>query len=291
MLIDAVWRGTARKATDAELHQALVLARLKPGRGPTRTCLPCAALGRPGGGPHHRRVVRRNLSQVASCLHRAGIPAVLIQVGMPGDHVGASIDLVIPEQHWRGALTALADWYVHALDVPARALRYSPALPINWARPAPAYRHLLVRCSGASYTPTADPRPQSRGGFLIPAPADYLRIWLAQALFQNLTLDLSRLLAVRDLLRPPVITAARAEASREGWRADFDGALAAAGGAIDSLDRGLPVNLPVPMPVSQSLGKRTGASASRAPDGDARTPLTKTRRCGYCSPPPKGKGR
>ena len=60
---------------------------------------------------------------------------------------------------------------------------------------------------------------------------------------------------MRDLLRPPVITAAGAEASREGWRADFDGALAAAGGAIDSLDRGLPLNLPVPMPVSQSLGK------------------------------------
>ena len=96
---------------------------------------------------------------------------------------------------------------------------------------------------------------KSRGGFcLIPAPADYLRIWLAQALFQDLTLDLSRLLAVCNLLHPTVITVARAEASREGWRADFDGALAAAGGAIDRLDRGLPVNLPVPMPVSQSLG-------------------------------------
>ena len=81
---------------------------------------------------------------------------------------------------------------------------------------------------------------KSRGGFLIPAPADYLRIWLAQALFQNLALDLSGLLAVCDLLHPSVIRVARAEASREGWRADFDGALAAAGGAIDSLDRGLP---------------------------------------------------
>ena len=95
---------------------------------------------------------------------------------------------------------------------------------------------------------------KSRGGFfLIPAPADHLRIWLAQALFQNLTLDLSRLLAVCNLLHPSVIRVARAEASREGWRADFDGALAAAGGAIDSLDRGLPVNLPVPMPVPQTL--------------------------------------
>jgi hypothetical protein len=48
-------------------------------------------------------------------------------------------------------------------------------------------------------------------------------------------------------MRPAVITAARAEASREGWRAGFDGALAAAGGAIDRLDRGLPVDLPVPL--------------------------------------------
>ena len=68
--------------------------------------------GCPGGGPRHCRLFARNLRQVASCLHRAGIPAVLIQVGVPGDHVGASIDLVIPGQHWRGALTALADWYV-----------------------------------------------------------------------------------------------------------------------------------------------------------------------------------
>ena len=54
---------------------------------------------------------------------------MLIKGDLPGDHVRTSIDLVGPGRHWHGAFTALAGWYVHELDVPARALRQAPALP------------------------------------------------------------------------------------------------------------------------------------------------------------------
>jgi O-antigen/teichoic acid export membrane protein len=257
VLIDAVWRRTARKATDTELHQALILARRNHVEGRLARAYPAQLPDVLGEARLTAKLFARNLHQVASSLDRAGIPAVLIEAGPPGDHVGTSIDMVILEQYWRGALTALADWYVQSstyqLEHSATALLFPSTGPglhlhadVSWfGVPAFPTRRLLARAR------------KNRGGFLIPAPADYLRIWLAQALFQNLTLDLSRLLAVCNLLHPTVITIARAEASREGWRADFDRALAAAGRAIDSLDRGLPVNLPVPMPVSQSLGIST----------------------------------
>ena len=181
---------------------------------------------------------------------------MLIQVGTPGDHVDTSIDLLVPEQDWRRALAAVADWHVYGstsrLERSSSALLYPSEGPglhlhtgISWFG-VPAFRtdRLLARAR------------RTRRGFLIPASPDYLRIWLAQALFQDLVLDLSGLLAVCELLSPAVITAARAEASREGWRADFDDALAAAGSAIDGLDRGLSVSLPVPLPLPQSLRTR-----------------------------------
>jgi hypothetical protein len=198
----------------------------------------------------------RNLHQVVGRLDGAGIPAMLIKDSMPGDHIASSIDLVVPEQRWRSALTALADWYVdrstYQLERSATALLYPSAGP-------GLHLHTGVSWFGVPVLPTG--RLLARAcrnpnGFLIPAPADYLRFWLARALFQNLAMDLSELLAVCNLLHPVVITAARAESSREGWRAGFDDALAAAGGAISRLDRGLPVSLPLPLTVPQSLGTR-----------------------------------
>jgi hypothetical protein len=94
-------------------------------------------------------------------------------------------------------------------------------------------------------------------GCLSPAPADRLRIWLAEALFQELSINLSALVAVRELLRPEVIEAARDHTGREGWHGGFDGALAAVTDAIYRLDLGLPVRLPLTLPVPLSV--RAGA--------------------------------
>ena len=124
-------------------------------------------------------------------------------------------------------------------------------------------------------------------GCLSPAAADRLRIWLAHALFQNLSLDLSELFAVRELLQPEVIRAARGHADREGWRAGFDGALAAAEATIDRLDLGLPVALPMalPMPLSVRVGveharylQRAGENAAAAREAALRIPLVVAKR-------------
>ena len=255
LLINSVWRGTARKATDAEVHRSLVLARRNRVEGRLARAYPAQLSGILGETRITADLFTRNLHRVASGLRRAGIPAVLVAVGLPGDHVGTNIDLVVPEQYWHGVLTALSDWCVRSstyqFEHSTMALLYPSTGPglrlhnsVSWfGVPALPTHRLLARARNG------------RDGFLIPAPADYLLIWLAEALFQNLTLDLSKLLAVCNLLRPTVITNARAEAGREGWRSDFDNAVAAACSAVDSLDRGLNIDLPVPMPVAQSLGR------------------------------------
>lgn len=123
--------------------------------------------------------------------------------------------------------------------------------------------------------------------WLVPCPADRLRIWLAHALFQNLTLDLSELLALRELLSPPVVAEARREAAREGWSAGGARALATALAAMERLDRGEPVPLPVPLPVGTSLragaehsGHLLGAGRVRtaAREASLRVPLVVTKR-------------
>ena len=131
---------------------------------------------------------------------------------------------------------------------------------------------------------------RSRHGFLIPAPADDLRIWLAQALFQNLALDLSGLLAVRDLLRPAVITAARAEASREGWRPITTPRWRLRVAPSTAWTAGLPLNLPVPLPVPLSLRAESLEHRITGTRWECQALLTKTRRYGYLRRHPEGKG-
>ncbi|HUK72325.1 MAG TPA: lipopolysaccharide biosynthesis protein [Streptosporangiaceae bacterium] len=310
LLMETVWRGTAPKATDAELDNALDLARRNRVEGRLARAYPAQLPGVVAEVRVAAELFARHLYQVVGCLNRAGIPAVLIPVGLPGDpgsrlalseapeerangarrplcrpmsppaedhrntphklistcqdqelcdnldHVGTSIDLVVPEQHWRRALSAVAGWYVHRSTY--RLERFNTAVLYPSAGPR-LHLHASVSWFGVPVLPTdrlLSRARRNRLGFLIPAPADCLRIWLAQALFQDLALDLSRLLKVCDLLHPAVITAARAEASREGWHAGFDDALATAVAAIDRLDHGLPVRLPAPLTVSQSLGTR-----------------------------------
>ena len=278
LLVDTVWRGIAPKTTDTELHRALDLARRNRVEGRLACAYPAQLTGVLAEVRIAHALFVRNLSQVVDRLQGAGIRAMLIKVGLPGDHIDTSINLVIPERDWHRALAALANWHVYSstyqLERSTTALLYPSDGPglhlhtgVSWfGVPVFATGRLLARSR------------RSRSGLLIPARPDYLRIWLAQALFQDLVLDLSKLLAVRNLLHPAVITAARAEASREGWRAGFDDALTAAGGAIDRLDRGFPVSLPIPMPVLQSLGTRA-EHADRWHQRERPGPVGQRRRC------------
>jgi O-antigen/teichoic acid export membrane protein len=258
LLTDTVWRGTVSKATDADVHHALVLARQNRVEGRLARAYPTQLPDVLAEVNVAAELFAHNFHQVMGRLNRVGISAVLIPVGQPGDHVGSSIDLIVLQRQWRNAFTALAGWYVQSsiyeLEHSTTALLYPSSGP-------GVHLHTSVSWFGIPMLPTDRLLSRARrnlDGFLIPAAADYLRIRLAQAIFQDLSLDLSKLLSLSSLLHLGVIAPARTEANREGWRREFDGALTAASGAIDRLDRGLPVGLPVPVPVFQSLPPRMG---------------------------------
>ncbi len=106
--------GIAPKATDTELHRALDLARRNRVEGRLACAYPAQLTGVLAEVRLAHASFVRNLSQVVDRLQGAGIRAMLIQVGLPGDHIDTSIDLVIPERDWRRALSALANWHVHS---------------------------------------------------------------------------------------------------------------------------------------------------------------------------------
>jgi len=257
LLADAVWRGNAQAATKPQLREALALARRNHVEGRLARAYPAQL-------PHVMAEVRtarglfaRNLAQVTGRLGDADIPAVLFKGDLPDDCVRHDFDLVVEERHWDGTFTALAGWYVHSstywLERTTKALLFPPVGPA-------LHLHTGVSWFGVPVVPTEELFARASGnghGCLSPAPVDELRIWLAHAMFQNLALDLSELFAVRDLLRPDLIESGREKAAREGWRTGYDAAVAAARSAIDRLDGGAPLGLPVQLPLPLSL--RAGA--------------------------------
>jgi hypothetical protein len=257
LLSGAVWRGSAPAATTPQLRGALALARRNHVEGRLARAYPDQL-------PHVLAEVRaarglfaRNLGRVAARLGAAGIPAVLVKGDLPDDCVRHDFDLVVAERHWAGTFTALAGWYVHSstywLERTTKALLFPPVGPA-------LHLHTGISWFGVPVVPAGrllDRASDNGHGCLRPAPADELRIWLAHAMFQNLALDLSELFAVRELLRPDLIEAGREEAAREGWRTGYDAAAAAARAAIDRLDGGAPLGLPVRLPLPLSL--RAGA--------------------------------
>ncbi|MFI8962795.1 lipopolysaccharide biosynthesis protein [Streptomyces sp. NPDC053493] len=281
LLVDAVWRDRPGPATDAELLGALAVARRNQVEGVLARAYPERLAATRAEVAAATGLFRRNLAESTARLRAAGIPAVLIKADLSGDYVYGNFDLVVPDGHWRRAQEALAGWYVRRerywLERSTKVLLDPPSGPA-------AHLHTSVSWFGVPVVPTdrlfaraappngdgrtdartdgrADARTDGRGAaWLVPCPADRLRIWLAHALFQNLTLDLSELLALRALLTPEVVAEACREAGREGWAAGGGRALDTALDAMARLDRGEPVPLPVPLPVATSL--RAGAEHS-----------------------------
>jgi O-antigen/teichoic acid export membrane protein len=257
LLTDAVWRGSAPAATKPQLRAALALARRNHVEGRLASAYPEQLSHVAAEVRIARGLFARNLAQVTGRLGEADIRAVLVKGDLPDDCVRNDFDLVVEERHWDGTFTALAGWYVHSstywLERTTKALLFPPVGPA-------LHLHTGISWFGVPVVPTEELLGRADGnghGCLSPAPVDELRIWLAHAMFQNLALDLSELFAVRDLLRPKLIEAGREAAAREGWRTGYDMAVAAARSAIDRLDGGAPLGLPVPLPLPLSL--RAGA--------------------------------
>jgi hypothetical protein len=282
LLTDAVWRGKAPDATKSDLDAALVLARRNQVEG-------WLARAYPQRLPNVLTEVRLandlfadRLHQVTSRLGQAGIPGVLIKLSAANGCVREDFDLVVRERQWDGVFAALDGWYACRTRYWLERATKSHLCPPD----GPAlHLHASVSWFGVPVIPTEQLFARASGsdlGFLIPAPADRLRIWLGHAQFQNLSLDLSELIAVRDLLRPGIVREARREASLEGWRTGFDHALATAAAAISRLDRGLPVTLPVPLRTSVSMKAgaehvaglyRAGQARAAAREAALRVPL------------------
>ncbi|MEV4940769.1 lipopolysaccharide biosynthesis protein [Streptomyces zaomyceticus] len=292
LLVDAVWRGRVRPAADEELLGALAAARRNQVEGRLARAYPRQLAVTLTEVESATELFRRNLVESTDRLRAAGIPTVLIKADLAGDYVYGNFDLVVPPGRLRAAQAALDGWYAHRttywLERSTKVLLEPPKGPaahlhgsVSWfGIPVVPTDRLFARAEhvtrpttangrangspdghrrGAGEIDTADPGADGCA-WLTPCPSDRLRIWLAHALFQNLTLDLSELLALRSLLHPDIVAEARREAAREGWSAGSRGALGTAVEAMARLDRGEHVPLPLPLPVATSL--RVGAEHS-----------------------------
>ncbi|MFD3994459.1 hypothetical protein [Streptomyces sp. NPDC058548] len=296
LLVDAVWRGRVRPAADEELLGALAAARRNQVEGRLARAYPRQLAATLTEVESATGLFRRNLVESTDRLRAAGIPTVLIKADLAGDYVYGNFDLVVPPGRLRAAQAALDGWYAHRttywLERSTKVLLEPPKGPaahlhgsVSWfgvqvvptdrlfaraehvARPGAANGPANGHLNGS---PDGHPRDAEGGeaatagtdgyAWLTPCPSDRLRIWLAHALFQNLTLDLSELLALRSLLHPDIVAEARHEAAREGWSAGGRQALTTAVEAMARLDRGEHVPLPLPLPVATSL--RVGAEHS-----------------------------
>lgn len=246
LLTGVVWQGTAAEASSGELSEVLIVARLNRVEG-------CLARAYPEQLVHVLADLRAAddlftlyLHQVTDRLRRGGIPAVLIE-DLRGDHVCTGIDLMVSEQHWNKALGIVAGWsqysIVDSLECSARSVFYpvtGPTLTLHtgfapFGVPVLSADRLIARAC------------RNPHGILIPIAADFLRLRLASAVFSDRALDLAVLRGLRRLMRTEVLTAARAEARREGWGPDFDKTLATTDGVMARLDRGDMVDFPVPV--------------------------------------------
>ena len=198
---------------------------------------------------------------------------------LPPGHPDAGIDLLTTAEHWPNALELLGGGHAHRGT--AGYGRVATACLYPQAGPA-LHLHADTRWLGVPMRPRrllARARP-GKHGLLIPAPPDRLRIRLAEALFQTRVLDLSMLVEVRELLVPDVMTAARAEAEQEGWRADFEEALRAASDAVDRLNHRRPGSPRIPVAGLARAGEQPPGPADRTrPSG----------RCGRCATASRGR--
>jgi hypothetical protein len=277
-VLGAAWPGrSAPDATD-ELDLALRLARANQVEG---------ALAR-----RHPEVLAEELQRVqqataafdhaltdaVSILRKEGIDPVLIKYVPGADHVYSNFDLVVGAQ-LPEAVEALAEWGTRASGHPLERTK------VFVQPPEGPSAHLHQEASWwdvpAVDGATLRARASDNGQWLVPAPVDQLRIWVAHALFQNLAVDLSELLALRPLLRMDLLEEAAVACRLEGWERSFRRVVHAVVGVVEDLDAGVPVPVPAPLPVRASVDlhehvrhlARSGRAGAAVREAGLRGPL------------------
>lgn len=261
LLTDSVWHGMVHKPTRAELQRALRLARRNQVEGRLARVYPKELSGVLTKVGVASEAFTRDLNQVVGLLNDAGIAAILIKGNPRSDQVCTGIDLVVAERNRCASVRVLDDWYSHPSGESSEHPEYGV-----YCLPDGLVVHLRTDLSWLG-VPIATDRlferaQRSNHRAFVPSASDYLMICLAHAIFHSLELNLSELIAVEKLMYPEVIGAARAEASRGGWLASFDHALAVAMEAIDRLDQGLTLSLPSSLLVFHSHVPGAGCPAS-----------------------------
>lgn len=269
LLVNSVWQRNTAAATQEELNQALALARRNRVEGRLAYAYPEQLLDVLAEVRHAYDQYKKNLDFTMQSFMRNGISAVSLEARPPSDHVLDTMDLIIPERDWHRALDVLSRQYV--LDSRSR---YGAA-PTALLRP-PRGPVIRLHTSGSWFgVPALDAEKllngayRSSNGFLIPGPSEYLRILLACAAYRDMSLRMSDLLTLRSLLHADILTRARAAACSEGWSEGFEIALAAARAAIDHLDCGHPIELPIKLAV---IPPQRRSVVNRYQPGEGRVP-------------------
>jgi hypothetical protein len=252
-VLGAAWPGRAVPAPTGELGPALRLARANQVQGALARQYPELLAEELHRVERATAAFDRALGEAGGILRRHGVDPVLIKCVPGADHVYSNFDLVVGEQ-LAEAVTALDGWGVRASGHPLERTK------IFVQPPEGPSAHLHQEASWWD-VPVVDgaglhARATDCGNWLAPAPVDQLRIWIAHALFQNLSVDLSELIALRSLLRTDLVDEAAAACREEGWERSFRRVVAAVTAAVDALDAGASVPVPVRLPVRSSVELR-----------------------------------
>ena len=268
LLHDTVWRGAApRDVPDDVLAAALALARRNRVEATLARAYAPRLSQEAASLDAHSQAFRRNLRASSVVLRAAGVVPILIKADPALDYVYSNFDLVVGEDCWDPAVTALRSWtsreWGHPLERDKILFAPESGPAVHLHRSVGWFEVPIISAESGLRDRA---RYDDDAGCLIPARHDRLRIVLAHAAFQNLALDLADLCEIRDLAHDDAVAAALREARIEGWGRAFGAFLAWSARLIRHLDAGEPLASPAPAPVGPALGaglEHARASASR----------------------------
>lgn len=196
-----------------------------------------------------------NLLEATRRLQEKGVRSVLTDGDeWCGNPEYSNFDLLVSREDWERAVAVLRGRSSavrrHPLE-PDKLLLYferGPAVHLHrelgwFGVPVVDTQSVLARARSAPWLPAVE----------VPAPEEALRLLLAHASFQNLSLDLHDLVRVRRLLDHADLGAAEKAARAEGWDRAFRRVLALSSRAIVGLDAGGRCRLPLFLPPLPSL--------------------------------------